>query len=174
MLLFMDVQEEGFSMKTKTASIRIAALLMALLMCFLFAGCKKEQAETPDAPQNPISQTTPDEYASVWADATYTEDKTFGEGATTFLLEVQVGTHSVTFTVNTDETILGTALLGHGIIDGEQGPYGLYVKTVNGILADYDVNGRYWGFNKNGEYMMTGVDTTEIEAGAHYELVYSK
>ena len=162
-------------MKTKSTSLKIAALLVALLMCLFASGCSKNrQDESVTDPTAYSTEATPDEYASVWADATYTEDKTFGDGATTFLLEVQVGTHSVTFTVNTDETILGTALLEHSLIDGEQGPYGLYVKSVNGILADYDVNGRYWGFNKNGEYMMTGVDATEIEAGAHYELVYSK
>ena len=47
-------------------------------------------------------------------------------------------------------------------------------KKVNGILADYDVDKTYWGLYKNGEYLMTGVDTTEIADGEHYELVKTK
>ena len=71
------------------------------------------------------------------------------------------------------ETV-GEALEEHGLVSGEEGPYGLYIKKVNGITADYDIDQSYWSFNKNGEYMMTGADKTEIENGAHYELVYTK
>ncbi len=167
-------------MKTKTASKKILSIVLVVLlsisMCFALTACKNNDAESPatDATQAETAATSPDEYAAVWADAVYTEDTVVGEGETTFYFEVQVGTHSVTFTVNTDETIVGKALLENNLIAGEEGPYGLYVKTVNGILADYDVNATYWGFNKDGEYMMTGVDTTDIENGAHYEMVYSK
>ena len=37
--------------------------------------------------------------------------------------------------------------------------------------ADYDADGLYWAFYKSGEYLMTGVDTTEIADGEQYELV---
>ena len=110
----------------------------------------------------------------LWENATYRRDMEFGSGALTVYVEVKAGEESVTFTVNTDETILGDALLEHGLIDGEESQYGLYVKKVNGIVADYDVDQSYWGFYKDGEYMLTGVDVTEIENGAHYELVYVK
>ena len=62
----------------------------------------------------------------------------------------------------------------HSLLEGDEGPYGLYVKKVNGITADYDVDQSYWGFYKNGEYMMTGIDMTEFADGEHYELVYTK
>ncbi len=167
-------------MKTKMYAQKITSFLLMLLLClslFSLSACKNE-AETPN-PSQPASEattvaTTPDEYAAVWADAVYTQDTTVGEGSNSFFFEVKVGTHSVTFTVNTDETVIGKALLDNGIITGEDGPYGLYVKTVNGILADYDVNATYWGFYENGEYAMNGVDTTNIVNGAHYEMVYSK
>ena len=81
---------------------------------------------------------------------------------------------SVTFTIKTDKEILGDALLEHDLIAGEEGDYGLYVKVVNGMTADYDVDQSYWAFYKDGEYMMTGVDGTEIADGEHYELVYTK
>ena len=110
----------------------------------------------------------------LWEKATYLEDTAFGQGATTVQVEVKAEDKSVTFTIKTDKKTLGDALFEHGLIAGEEGAYGLYIKVVNGITADYDVDQSYWGFYKNGEYMMTGVDVTEIANGEHYELVYIK
>ena len=110
----------------------------------------------------------------LWEKATYLEDTAFGQGATTVQVEVKAEDKSVTFTIKTDKKTLGDALFEHGLIAGEGGAYGLYIKVVNGITADYDVDQSYWGFYKNGEYMMTGVDATEIADGEHYELVYTK
>lgn len=179
--MFMRVKKkEGFFMKTKMTAKKITAGLLALLMCMLmtlsFSACSESNAEVPSESQiqSATEKSTVDEYDVVWTDAVYTADTVMGEGNTTFYFEVKVGTHSVTFTVNTDETIVGKALLNNGIIAGDDGPYGLYVKTVNGIYADYDVNSTYWGFYQDGEYAMNGVDKTEIESGAHYEMVYSK
>ena len=111
---------------------------------------------------------------SVWEDATYTENTELGEGATTFYLDVKAEDKTVTLTLNTDKTNLADALTELGLVSGEDGAFGLYVKTVNGILADYDIDGYYWGFNKNGESMLVGVSGETIEAGAHYELVRTK
>ena len=58
--------------------------------------------------------------------------------------------------------------------EGEDGQYGLYVKTVNGITADYDVDGTYWAFYINGEYAMSGVDVTDIAAGSTYAFKVEK
>lgn len=114
------------------------------------------------------------ENGDLWDNATYTEDVTLGNGSKTVQVEIKVGEKSVTFTIKTDATTLGDALLEHDLIAGEQGDYGLYVKKVNGITADYDVDQSYWAFYKNGEYLMTGVDTTNIADGEHYEIVHSK
>ena len=111
---------------------------------------------------------------ALWESALYTADTSFGEGATLIEVEVVAGEKSVTFTLNTDKETLGDALLEHELIEGEEGPYGLYVKKVNGILADFDVDQSYWALNKDGEAMMTGVDGTQIADGEHYELVYTK
>ncbi len=75
---------------------------------------------------------------------------------------------SETFEIRTTETTVGEALLKEGIIEGEEGPYGLYVKTVNGITLDYDKDGGYWSFYVNDAYAMSGVDTTEIKEGDTY------
>lgn len=111
---------------------------------------------------------------ALWDSATYKENTTFGDGETTVEVEVRVEENAVTFTIKTDMSILGAALLEHNLIAGEQSIYGLYVKNVNGITADYDVDKSYWSFYKDGEYLMSGVDTTVITDGDHYEIVYTK
>ena len=117
-------------------------------------------------------QKTPEQ---LWDEnAVYTEDKTFGEGSKTVEVEVKAGERKLTFTICSDEQYLGDALIAYGLISGEEGAYGLYIKTVNGILADYDVDQSYWAFYKDGEYAMAGIDLTEFLDGEHYELVYTK
>ena len=92
-----------------------------------------------------------------------------GEGQTSFTCEVTHldGTTKV-FTVKTDAKTVGEALVGVGLIAGEDGPYGLYVKTVDGETLDYDTHRKYWAFYVNGTMGMTGVDRTEITEGAVY------
>ena len=82
--------------------------------------------------------------------------------------------NETTFEIQTDKTTVGEALLEEGLIAGEEGAYGLYVKTVNGITADYDVDKTYWAFYINGEMAMTGVDATKIEDGATYSFEVAK
>ncbi len=135
----------------------VTAVLLALLLVFSFSACN-EQVEKDE----------------LWENATYLKDTEFGSGAKTVELEVIVGEQSVTFTVHTDKETLGDALLEHKLIEGEQGPYGLYVKSVNGIVADYDIDQTYWSLSKNGEASMTGVDGVKIADGEHYEFTRTK
>ena len=92
-----------------------------------------------------------------------------GEGATVFAFEVVdlEGTQT-SFEVHTDETMVGAALLNAGLIAGDNSEYGLYVKKVNGIELDFEKDGAYWAFYVDGEYAMSGVDTTEIAEGSAY------
>ena len=92
-----------------------------------------------------------------------------GEGETSFLFNVvdPEGKESH-FEIHTDEKTVGAALLSLGLIAGEDSDYGLYVKTVNGVTVDYDADGKYWAFYVDGEYAATGVDSTDITAGATY------
>ena len=146
--------KEGSKMK-KISQILICFLLV--IACLNLSGCKGNT-----------------EAADVWSDAVYTEDTEFGDGEKTVILEVVALDKSVTFTIHSDKKTLGEALVEHNLIEGEQGAYGLYVKKVNGITADYDKDQSYWGFNKDGEGMMTGVDSTVFKDGEHFELVYTK
>lgn len=145
---------------------KVSALLVALVMLITLTACtsKDEGAVTPNET----------EAASVWDEAQYTEDTEMGDGATTIQVEVKAEDKSITFTLHTDAGTLGDALLTYALIEGENSQYGMFIKRVNGILADFDVDGYYWGVYKNGEYLMTGVDSTVIADGEHYELVRTK
>ena len=135
-------------------TISIALLIICL---FSFVACK----EAGDA-------------TGLWENATYLQDTEFGEGAKTVKVEVKVEEQMVTFTINTDKKTVGEALVENDLIAGDEGAYGLYVKKVNGIVADYDVNQCYWAFYIDGEMASTGVDGAEIAEGVTYQLVYSK
>ena len=79
-----------------------------------------------------------------------------------------------TFSITTDKTTVGEALLEEGLIAGENGQYGLYVTEVNGIVADYNVDGTYWAFYVDGAYASSGVDTTDIGDGSTYSFKVEK
>ena len=68
------------------------------------------------------------------------------------------------FGFNTDAAYLRGALEQENLIAGEDSGTGLFVKTVHGITAD-DSKQEWWCFTKNGESLMTGVDTTPIADG---------
>ena len=79
-----------------------------------------------------------------------------------------------TFSITTDKSTVGAALLEEGLIVGEDGQYGLYVTEVNGIVADYNVDGTYWAFYVDGAYASSGVDTTDIVDGSTYSFKVEK
>lgn len=110
----------------------------------------------------------------LWENATYLKDTEFGNGEKALTVEVTAEEQTVAFTLKTDKETVGAALLEHKLIDGEESEYGLYVKVVNGIVADYDVDQSYWAFYIDGEYATTGVDSTEISEDVTYQLVYTK
>ena len=103
------------------------------------------------------------------------DDPNDRDTAVSFTLKVvDLDGSETTTEITTKKWTVGAALLDKEIISGEEGQYGLYVKTVNGITADYDVDQTYWAFYVNGEYAMTGVDKTEITDGATYTLQKTK
>ncbi len=101
---------------------------------------------------------------TVWEDGSV-----LGEGSRQFALTVADKEGNETrFEIHTDQETVGEALVEIGLISGDEGEYGLYVKTVNGITADYDKDGVYWAFYINDEYATAGVDATAIEEGNSY------
>lgn len=108
---------------------------------------------------------------------TASETVTVGEGSTRFSLSVVDGEGKETLMdIATDEQMLGAALQKLGVLEGDDGPYGLYVTAVNGIKAKYEEDGHWWCLyvreDGSEEYIMAtaGVDTTEVKQDGAYRL----
>ena len=133
--------------------------LLALVLAFVLtaaaalAGCSTPPAETtaPPAETQPVTEV--------------------GEGAANFELTI-VDKDGVThlYRVHTNVGMMGEALTEVDLIDGEQGPYGMYIKSVLGQVLDYETDGMYWSFYVNGEYAQTGVDQIPVEHDGKYML----
>ena len=142
----------------KTTSKRLLSLLLCGVLtaaiALTTAGCESNQSETASSG---VTASQAAEAISV------------GEGKTEFAFTVTDPTGTQTdFLVHTDKTTVGEALEAADLIAGEEGSYGLYVKTVNGVTLDYDTDGKYWAFYIDGQYAATGVDSTKIQAGSAY------
>ncbi len=135
----------------------VTSALLILVMVLMTAAC----APTVDK-------------TGLWENATYLQDKEFGNGAKTLTVKVEIENQAVTFTVHTDKETVGEALLEQNLITENEGAYGLYIKEVNGITADFDIDQSYWAFYIGDEYAMTGASSTKIEEGTVYRLVYTK
>lgn len=137
----------------KTLSFILCAALIAA-MALSTSGCTGQEAAGPKV---------------------YKDGDVLGNGATTFQVEVVDKEGNQTkLEVRTDKGNVGEALQEHGLIEGEEGAYGLYVKTVNGITADYDADQTYWAFYIDGQYASTGVDSTDVTPGATYAFKVEK
>lgn len=102
------------------------------------------------------------------------------KGAKEYTLEVvnDVG-ETTTYTGHTDQEFLRPALeelqeAEAFTIEGEESEYGLFVKTVNGVTADFAADGAYWALYVNGEYSNYGVDSQPVTDGDTYALRYEK
>lgn len=152
-------------MKTTDMKRLLSFILCIVLVAAmaLFAGCSdSKKTETPSENITEQSEQTADV-------------KELGEGNTKFDFSVvDKDGNETKFVVKTDKKTVGEALLDAGLIEGEDGPYGLYVKKVNGITADFETDGTYWGFFVNDAMAPAGVDMTEIKDGESYAFKVSK
>ena len=142
---------------------KILTILLSAAVAVSFASCSSS-GNTSSA-----ASTAESSALSEQSSANSSAPVEIGEGETAFSFEVVLDDGTTTYyNVHTDETTVGAALLGVSLIEGEDSEYGLYVKTVNGITADYDKDGVYWAFYVDGEYASTGVDSTDIVPGSTY------
>ncbi len=81
---------------------------------------------------------------------------------------------STVFTITTTSPNLRGALEQEKLVEGEESDLGLYVKLVNGVRADYELDGAWWGFYKDGKQLPSGIDSTVISDGDNYEIKYEK
>ncbi len=142
-------------MRKNMRRILSLALCFVLIAAAALTGCESQPEETrmetaPPA-ENPLSPTVMGE----------------GENRFPFTLVDKEGVETV-YEIHTDKEMVGEALQELGILEGEEGPYGLFIKAVNGVTLDYDKDGMYWSFYVNGEYALTGVDQTPITEGESY------
>ena len=143
---------------------RLICMVLAVSMVFTVVGCGNNDKEN--------TTTTTAEPQSTSEEA---EVNVLGEGETKFAFTVVDKEDNETeFEIHTDKETVGEALLEVELIEGDEGDYGLYVKKVNGITADYDKDQTYWAFYVDGEYASSGVDSTKIEEGKKYSFKVEK
>lgn len=143
----------------------IFTVFLATTLILSLAACGKTETPNSDAANTE---------AELWKNATYNTDTELGQGSKNLLVVVKAYDQSVLFTIHTDETTVGGALLENNLITGDDSAYGLYVKSVNGIVADYDADQSYWAFYIDDDYAVSGVDQTEIAEESVYKLEYTK
>lgn len=177
---------------------QIKALLLTLLIAVLAVtatACAKSESDAPaqtgatttnsedsktDAPTQTEASITnsedskSDAPAQTEAAKTYSEDAEIGKGAAAIKVKVITDQKTLTLTIHTDKDNLEDALLEYGLIEGDESEYGLYIKKVNGIEADYDKDKSWWAISKDGEALMTGAKSTVIADGENYEFTYTK
>lgn len=144
-------------MRRKTMkALKNLLVLLVIGIALLSVGCQKEEPKDVST-------------------AVAANGDVLGEGKQEFEFSVtDKSGKTESFTIRTDKEIVGDALEELDIIAGEDGPYGLYVKTVNGITADFDADGVYWAFYIDGEYATSGVDKTPVEEGKEYSFKVEK
>lgn len=94
-------------------------------------------------------------------------------GKKTITVEV-IGNKGISFehVLKTECSTLAGALIEADLVKGDYSEHGLYITSVDGLVADYSVDGSYWSLSKNGEMLMTDASSTKISDGDHYELTY--
>ena len=98
------------------------------------------------------------------------------QGAKTLTIEVVDKEAVVTrYEVHTDAEFLRQVMEDtEGLtFEGTESEYGLMINTVNGVTADYNVDGSYWAFFVNGEYCNYGVDSQPVNDGETYTIAYT-
>lgn len=132
---------------------KCTCICFCLVIILLFSSCQNNENESLNK-----------ENINVFSSA-----QNLGEGENNFVFTVVTADGNKTvFNISTNKKTVGEALKEHKLIDGQEGQFGLYVKTVNSVSYDYDKDGKYWAFYVNGEYASSGVDKTEIKKGDSY------
>ena len=135
---------------------RAAAVLLACVLMLSFVACGKDAAE--DTTQSD-AETTATSARTTETTAPWTS---IGEGDCSFpfIVTFADGTKQ-NYVVTTGKASVGEALVDANLIAGDTSEYGLYVKTVCGVTADYDTDGTYWALYVDGELSSVGVDSVK-------------
>lgn len=161
----------------------LLCMMLTMAMAITAVGCGSKTENTADTQKNTetsivntettVETETIAETESV--DSTEESVIVLGDGSVKFtFVVVDADGNETDFEIHTDKETVGEALLEQNLIEGDDSEYGLYVKTVNGITADYDTDGTYWAFYVNGEYATAGVDSTQVNEGDTYAFKVEK
>lgn len=162
-------------MKHVTATVKKSfALVLALVLALGMTACGNGESSSSETASSAVSSEVSNEAVSseavsseVASSEAAGEEETAGSKTITVTVVHGDGT-SNDITVSTDAENLRDALEAEGIIAGEDGPYGMFVQTVDGETAD-DGEQEWWCLTKGGEMWNYGVDDTEIADGDVYE-----
>lgn len=162
-------------MKHVTATVKKSfALVLALVLALGMTACGNGESSSSETASSAVSSEVSSEAVSSEAASSEVasseaagEEETAGSKTITVTVVHGDGT-SNDITVSTDAENLRDALEAEGIIAGEDGPYGMFVQTVDGETAD-DGEQEWWCLTKGGEMWNYGVDDTEIADGDVYE-----
>lgn len=161
--------EDNKKKNNKPIAIYVAAFVCLALLCFgLFMIYNKSNSNPKNGNNKQV-----EELKDVKDSANKDEDK---KAAKITVKIVGKDNKEEVFQHDTDAQFLRQALEEiEGIkIEGEESATGLYVKTINGVTADYNVDKSYWAFYVNDEYCQSGVDTQKVTDGDTFKIVYTK
>ena len=98
------------------------------------------------------------------------------EGSKAITIEViDDSQKSTSYELNTDAEYLREAMdeIDNVNYDGEEGPYGFTIYSINGVTADFNTDGAYWCFYVNDEYCNYGIDDQPVNDQDHFKIEYT-
>ena len=153
--------------KTVLSCILCFVLIAAAALTLNACGSKPAEAEAPETTGS--AQVSSTDGAAVATAASAELITELGEGKTQFRFSVVFADgQKKNYLISTDKKTVGEALTELGLIAGDEGEFGLYVKTVDGVTVDYEKDGKYWAFYENDTPAAAGVDMTDITEGTAY------
>ncbi|NLB37128.1 MAG: DUF4430 domain-containing protein [Clostridiales bacterium] len=95
-----------------------------------------------------------------------------GSAEGTKRIEIQIvfsDSQKKTVEIKTNSKFLREALEEKKLIEGTESANGIFIETVEGVVADADKQ-QWWCITKGGEPVMTGVDSTPIADKDKFEI----
>lgn len=138
---------------TLLALIAFCVVLVAFFVLYQQFAPKKITEDRPSSSGSPLTSAEP---------------SPFYEKKVTVIIRIP-DREDRTVILETNAKSLRAALEENDLIAGEEGQFGLYVKTVDGVTAD-ESKQQFWSFTKDGAMLEVGVDYVEIADGEQYEI----